>query len=88
MVTLKAELYADQFVKLFENSQWKVSRGTAALMGSPKYGIYIGVAKQPDSAVDAVLSAFKKAGIRFTSVVAKHFTADGITIDVMLKENR
>jgi hypothetical protein len=78
----ESELYADQFARLLDKSKWKVEKIHGALLGPPQYGIFLVTSEKPDQAVQALISALKKAGIKFKPQIDRRFTAESLTLRV------
>jgi hypothetical protein len=76
----ESELYADQFAKLLETSKWKVEKIHGALMGPAQYGILLVISEKPDQAVQSLMSALKKAGIKFKSRIDQRLAPEGVSL--------
>jgi hypothetical protein len=72
----ESELYANEFATLLETSKWKVEKIHGALLGPPQYGIFLVTSEKPDQAVQALISAMKKAGIKFKPQTDQRLTPD------------
>ncbi len=59
----EAAAYADQIISLFSGASWKVNETLVGIMSPPTYGMQCTIAREPDAAVKAMLSAFEKAGV-------------------------
>jgi hypothetical protein len=78
----ESELYADQFARLLDASKWKVEKIHGALLGPPQYGIFLVTSEKPDQAVQALVAAMKKAGIKFKPQIDKRLTSEGVILRV------
>jgi len=58
--------YAIQIDGVFNDAQWNVQRNYIGTLSRPVYGLQCKIASRPDSACQAVRSAFASAGIRIT----------------------
>src|SRR5262249_22049961 len=78
----ESNLYDSEFEKLFETSKWKVKKIHGALLGPPQYGIFLVTSEKPDQAVQALISALNKAGIKFKPQIDQRLTPDGVILRV------
>ena len=75
-------LYANEFARLFETAKWKVEKIHGALAGPPQYGIFLVTSEKPDQAVQALISAMNKAGIKFKPQIDQRLTPEGVILRV------
>jgi len=68
LLEAEAGSYADQISDVFKDAKWDVQFQYIGTLSPPVYGLQCKISSRPDSACEAVRSAFARAGIRLTLV--------------------